>query len=160
MHSIILKVDESFGAEYAGEYEFAAISWKRYTDIMNQCATRDPLTRQRTDVDDAKLNNMLVLASLKRQPEKNPVTMEALTREDGLPSILVQRFVKCALTLNVLGVQEANQITLGVLRKRPTDEGIVSFLAFQLGKLPSEIEKEDVKKIQELITYWNAANKE
>ena len=160
MRSIILKVDESFGAECAGEYEFTAISWKRYTDIMNQCATRDPLTRQRTDVDDAKLNNMLILASLKRQPEKTPVTMEALTREDGLPSILVQRFVKCALTLNVLGVQEANQITLGVLRKRPTDEGIVSFLAFQLGKLPSEVEQEDVKKIQELITYWNAANKE
>lgn len=153
-------MDESFGAEYAGEYEFTAISWKRYTDIMNQCATRDPLTRQRTDVDDSKLNNMLILASLKRQPEKNPVTMEALTREDGLPSLLVQRFVRCALTLNVLGVQEANQITLGVLRKRPTDEGIVAFLAFQLGKLPSEVEQEDVKKIQELITYWNAANKE
>jgi hypothetical protein len=160
MRSIILKVDDSFGADYAGEYEFVAISWKRYTDIMNQCSMRDPLTRQPTDVDNTKLNNMLVLASLKRQPEKNPVSMETLTKEDGLPSLLVQRFVKCTLTLNVLGAQEANQITLGVLRKRPTEEGITAFLAFQLGKLPSEVEREDVKKIQELIAYWNAVNRE
>jgi hypothetical protein len=160
LRSITLKVDESFGPDYAGEYEFIAISWKKYTDIMNQCARRDPLTRQPTDMDDAKLNNMLLLASLKRQPEKNPVTMETLTRDDGLPTLLVQRFIKCTLTLNVLGAQEANQLTLGVLRKKPTEEGIIAFLAFQLGKLPSEVESEDVKKIQELITYWNAANKE
>jgi hypothetical protein len=160
LRSITLKVDDSFGVEYAGEYEFTSISWKKYTDIMNQCATRDPLTRQPTDIDNTRLNNMLILASLNRQPRKNTVTMETLTREDGLPSLLVQKFVRCALTLNVLGAQEANQITLGILRKRPTEEGITAFLAFQLGKLPSEIEKEDVKKIQELITYWNAANRE
>jgi hypothetical protein len=153
-------VDESFGPEYHGEYEFVAISWKRYTDIMKQCAIRNSMTGQYTDVDNSKLNNLLVLASLKRQPEKNPVTMETLTREDGVPSILAQRFVRCSLTLNVLGAQEANQITLGVLRRKPTEEGIIAFLAFQLGKLPSEVEKEDVKKIHELIAYWNAENRE
>ena len=102
MKDIVLKVDDSFGPAYKGEYVFSGITWGKYAQIMK----KHTVTNQAVVyTDDAKMNAELVLATLKSQPETKPVTMESLMSEDpekGIPPMLGAKLLECACKVSGL----------------------------------------------------------
>ena len=111
MKNIVLKVDDSFGPAYKGEYVFEGITWGKYAQIMKKHTVSNQAV---VYTDEAKMNADLVLATLKSQPETKPVTMESLTSEDpekGLPPMLGAKLLECAC--NVSGLNRTDFFRFG-----------------------------------------------
>jgi DNA-binding Xre family transcriptional regulator len=162
MEEIVLEVDDSFGVKYAGKYVFHGITWGKYSALLTKYSVTDKLTGQILSVDNENFNAEQILSSLRSQPEGNPVTFESLISHDsekGIPALLGAKLLECASKVNLLSTQEINELTLSVLRKKPTIKVIEAFLCHELKCRPSELTEESAKKIHELIVFLDAQAK-
>jgi hypothetical protein len=79
-------VNERFGKEYAGSYVFQEITWAKRSRIIQKHTKYHPTTGQVIKSDYVAIQAETIWASLKEQPEGNPITLEKLLgEEDGIP---------------------------------------------------------------------------
>lgn len=163
METITLHVDGSFGERFRGDYVFRGIAYGLYCDILDRNVERHPLTGQVTRQNTRKINAEIALASLVSQPETKPLNMAVLTanyiEEGGVPVPLAGKFIDCASKVSMITPEEKNQLTLSVVREKPTPEAFKAWLCLQLGCLPSELREESAKDILEIVTYISATIK-
>lgn len=163
MKTITLHIDDSFGERFTGDYVFRGIAYGLYCDILDRNVEMHPLTGQVTKQNTRKINAEITLASLVSQPEGNPLNMAVLTanyiEEGGIPVPLAGKFIECASKVSMITPEEKNQLTLSVIRQKPTPEAFKAWLCLQLGCLPSELKEESAKDILEIVEYINATVK-
>ena len=100
-----IEVDERFGEEYAGKYVFQEITWAKRSRIIQGHTKYHPVTGNVLRSDYVAIQAETVIASLKEQPNSNPITLEKLlSEEDGVPIGLGEFFSKvvnrlCAVTI-------------------------------------------------------------
>ena len=97
--------DDRFGKEYNGKYVFQEISWAKRSRIIQKHTKYHPITGNVLRSDYVAIQAETIWASLKGQPEGNPITLEKLlSEEDGVPIGLGELFSKvvnrlCAVTI-------------------------------------------------------------
>jgi hypothetical protein len=162
MDTITLHIDGDF-ERFNGDYVFRGIAYGLYCEIIDRNTEKHPLTGQVTRQDTAKINAEIVMASLVSQPENKPLSLTVLLgryiEEGGAPISLGNQFVQAALKVSSVTTEEKNQLTLSVIREKPTPKAFNAWLCLQLGCLPSELREESAKDIQEIVTYINATVK-
>ncbi|MCJ7767768.1 hypothetical protein MUP79_05220 [Candidatus Bathyarchaeota archaeon] len=157
---IILHVDDSFGAKWKGDYKFRGIAYGLYGTIIEQNSETNPLTGIPTKQNTRRINAEIVMGSLVSQPENKPLSLTVLLidyiEEGGVPIPLAAKFVQCASEVSLITQQEKNQITLAMVREKPTPEMFQRYLCLQFGCLPSELRKENAKDILGFIADMEA----
>jgi len=92
-----LKVDDRFGREYAGQYLFEEITWAKRSRIIQKHTKYHPVTGRVIRSDYVAIQAETIIAALKEQPEKKPITLEKLLNEDdGVPVALGELLSKAA----------------------------------------------------------------
>jgi hypothetical protein len=90
----VLIVDDSYGPEFAGRYVFKPITWAKKRGIIAKHRKISHVNGQVISSDDTQIDAELILASLKSQPEGNPITLKRLLdEEDGIPDDLVEKLI-------------------------------------------------------------------
>jgi len=86
MRSEVLELDNRYGSEYAGVYLFQEISWAKRSRLIQRYTKYHPITGQIISSDFVAIQAETIIASLKKQPEHNPITLQKLLgEEDGIP---------------------------------------------------------------------------
>ena len=92
-----LKVDDRFGRDYAGEYILQEITWAKRSRIIQKHTKYHPVTGRVIRSDYVAIQAETIIAALKEQPEKKPITLEKLLNEDdGVPVALGEQLSKAA----------------------------------------------------------------
>jgi hypothetical protein len=104
----VLDVNERFGKEFAGKYTFTELSWAKRSRIIQKHTKYHPLTGQVVSSDFIAIQAETIWASLKEQPQTNPITLEKLLseHEDGIPIALGELLSKVVNRLNVVSLEE------------------------------------------------------
>jgi len=104
----VLEVDERFGKEYAGKYLFTELTWAKRSRIIQKHTKYHPSTGQVVSNDFIAIQAETIWASLKEQPQNNPITLEKLLseHEDGIPIALGELLSKVVNRLNVVSFEE------------------------------------------------------
>lgn len=108
MKTEVLEVDERFGKEYAGKYLFTELTWAKRSRIIQKHTKYHPSTGQVVSNDFIAIQAETIWASLKEQPQNNPITLEKLLseHEDGIPIALGELLSKVVNRLNVVSFEE------------------------------------------------------
>jgi len=107
MRTEVLKLDESFGKEFAGRYIFQEISWAKRSRIIQKHTKYHPISGQVASSDYIAIQAETIWASLKEQPPHKPITLEKLlNEEEGVPIGLGELFSQIVNKLNGLNVDE------------------------------------------------------
>ncbi|MGD6810849.1 MAG: hypothetical protein ACQCN3_14220 [Candidatus Bathyarchaeia archaeon] len=108
MKTEVLDVNERFGKEFAGKYTFTELSWAKRSRIIQKHTKYHPLTGQVVSSDFIAIQAETIWASLKEQPQTNPITLEKLLseHEDGIPIALGELLSKVVNRLNVVSLEE------------------------------------------------------
>src|SRR3989337_976489 len=97
MRSEVLELDNRYGSEYAGVYLFLEISWAKRSRLIQRYTKYHPITGQVMSSDFVAIQAETIMASLKKQPENNPITLQKLlAEEDGIPIELGELLSKIA----------------------------------------------------------------
>lgn len=109
MRTETVRIDDRFGAEYAGRYIFSEISWARRSRIIQKHTRYHPVTGQVVGSDYVAVQAETIAASLKEQPSHKPITLERLLKEneDGIPVELGELFSRIVNRLCSLTADEA-----------------------------------------------------
>lgn len=108
MNTETIQIDERFGEEFKGEYVFQEISWAKRSRIIQRHTKYDENTGKVIQSDYVSIQAETIAASLKKQPENNPLSLEKLLNEDkGIPIGLGERFSKVVNKLNAVSKREA-----------------------------------------------------
>lgn len=101
-------MDERFGKEYAGKYLFTELTWAKRSRIIQKHTKYHPSTGQVVSNDFIAIQAETIWASLKEQPQNNPITLEKLLseHEDGIPIALGELLSKVVNRLNVVSFEE------------------------------------------------------
>jgi len=92
-----IEVDKRFGDEYAGKYVLQEISWAKRSRIIQKHTKYHPVTGRVVRSDYVAIQAETIIAALKEQPEKKPMTLEKLlSEEDGVPVALGEVLSKAA----------------------------------------------------------------
>jgi hypothetical protein len=73
MKTEFLEVDERFGKEFAGNYTFSELSWAKRSRIIQKNTKYHPVTGQVVSSDFIAIQAETIWASLKEQPQTNPI---------------------------------------------------------------------------------------
>ena len=97
MRTETIDVDNKFGDEYAGKYVFQEITWAKRSRIIQKHTKYHPVTGRVIRSDYVAIQAETIIAALKEQPEKKPITLEKLLNdEDGVPVALGELLSKAA----------------------------------------------------------------
>src|SRR3972149_8136102 len=97
MRTEVLELDNRYGSEYAGVYLFQEISWAKRSRLIQKYTKYHPITGQIISSDFVAIQAETIIASLKKQPEHNPITLQKLLgEEDGIPIELGELFSRIA----------------------------------------------------------------
>ena len=97
MRSEVLELDNRYGSEYAGVYLFQEISWAKRSRLIQRYTKYHPITGQIISSDFVAIQAETIIASLKKQPEHNPITLQKLLgEEEGIPIELGELLSKIA----------------------------------------------------------------
>ena len=97
MRTEVLELDNRYGSEYAGVYLFQEISWAKRSRLIQRYTKYHPITGQIISSDFVAIQAETIIASLKKQPEHNPITLQKLLgEEEGIPIELGELFSKVA----------------------------------------------------------------
>jgi hypothetical protein len=103
-----VQLDDRFGKEYAGEYIFGEITWARRSRILQKYTKYNKALGEVEDCDFIAVQAETILASLRKQPEGKPITLQRLLDEEsGIPIDLGELFSQIVNRLNNLGPEEA-----------------------------------------------------
>jgi len=118
MRTEVLELDNRYGSEYVGVYLFQEITWAKRSRIIQRHTKYHPITGQVTSSDFVTIQAESIIASLKKQPENNPITLQKLLgEEEGIPIELGELFSKIANKL--CGITPDEQHFLS----EPSEEG-------------------------------------
>ena len=107
MRTETVEVDGRFGDGYVGVYLFKEISWAKRNRIIQKHTRYHPVSGQVVKSDYVAIQAETVWASLKRQPENVPISLEKLlSEEDGVPVELGELFSQAANRLCSVSVEE------------------------------------------------------
>jgi len=96
-----LEIDERFGKEYQGSYVFREITWAKRNRIIQKHTRYSKASGEVESSDFIAIQAETIWASLQKQPETKPVSLERLLGEDiGIPIDLGELFSKVANKLN------------------------------------------------------------
>ena len=104
MRKQTVNIDKEYGAEYTGKYVFQEITWAKRSRIIQKHTKYHPLSGQVQSSDFIAIQAESIWASLKEQPQGNPLSLEKLlSEENGVPIALGELFSQvvnglCALT--------------------------------------------------------------
>jgi hypothetical protein len=104
MRKQTVNIDKEYGAEYTGKYVFQEITWAKRSRIIQKHTKYHPLSGQVQSSDFIAIQAESIWASLKEQPQGNPLSLEKLLgEENGVPIELGELFSQvvnglCALT--------------------------------------------------------------
>ena len=104
MRKQTLNIGSEYGAEYAGKYVFQEITWAKRSRIIQKHTKYHPISGQVQNSDFIAIQAESIWASLKEQPQGNPLSLEKLLgEENGVPIPLGELFSQivnglCALT--------------------------------------------------------------
>jgi hypothetical protein len=93
-----------YGAEYQGKYVFQELTWAKRSRIIQKHTRYHPVSGQVVSSDFIAIQAETIWASLKEQPQGEPVTLERLLgEENGVPIALGELFSRivnslCAMT--------------------------------------------------------------
>ena len=97
MRTEVLELDNRYGSEYRGVYMFQEITWAKRSRIIQKHTKYHPITGQMISSDFVAIQAETINASLKKQPENNPITLQKLlSEEDGIPIELGELFSRVA----------------------------------------------------------------
>jgi hypothetical protein len=101
MKTECLEIDERFGKEYQGSYVFREITWAKRNRIIQKHTKYSKASGEVESSDFIAIQAETIWASLQKQPETKPVSLERLLGEDiGIPIDLGELFSKVANKLN------------------------------------------------------------
>ena len=107
MRTETVEVDGRFGKEYVGRYVFGEISWAKRNRIIQKHTRYHPVTGQVVKSDYVAIQAETVWASLRQQPQNQPINLEKLlSEEDGVPIELGELFSQVANRLCSVTVEE------------------------------------------------------
>jgi hypothetical protein len=107
MRTEIVVIGEEFGKEYAGKYVFSEISWAKRSRIIQKYTRYSQQTGQVVLSDYVAIQAETIMASLKEQPPKKPITLEKLlSEENGVPIGLGEIFSQIVNRLNNVSFEE------------------------------------------------------
>jgi hypothetical protein len=99
-----VNLGSEYGAEYAGKYVFQELTWARRSRIIQKHTRYHPVSGQVVSSDFIAIQAETIWASLKEQPQGEPITLEKLLgEENGVPIALGELFSRivnslCAMT--------------------------------------------------------------
>ncbi|PVX24535.1 MAG: hypothetical protein CW691_07405 [Candidatus Bathyarchaeum sp.] len=100
-------MDQRFGKDYSGTYVFGEISWAKRNRIIQKHTRYHPVSGQVVKSDYVAIQAETVWASLKEQPQNQPISLERLlSEEDGVPIELGELFSQTANSLCSVTVEE------------------------------------------------------
>jgi hypothetical protein len=107
-----VEISKKFGKEYAGSYLFQDISWAKRSRIIQKHTKYHPTTGQVMKSDYVAIQAETIWASLKEQPESQPITLDKLlNEEDGIPIGLGEFFSKVVNGLCGVTVEETKNLS-------------------------------------------------
>ena len=105
MRKETVEIDSCYGERYVGKYVFQEISWAKRSRVIQKHTKYNKMTGNVLSSDYVTIQAETIWASLKQQPESNPISLEKLlSEEDGIPIGLGEVFSKavnrlCNVTL-------------------------------------------------------------
>jgi hypothetical protein len=107
MRREVVELDDRFGEQYAGRYVFEEITWAKRSRIIQKHTKYHPVTGQVRSSDYIAVQAETIWASLKEQPETEPITLEKLlSDDDGIPIGLGELFSRVVNRLCGVTVEE------------------------------------------------------
>jgi hypothetical protein len=118
-----VEVDGRFGEEYFGRYVFGEISWAKRNRIIQKHTRYHPVTGQVVKSDYVAIQAETVWASLREQPQNQPVSLEKLlSEEDGVPIELGELFSQVTNRLCSVTVEETRFLSGQSGEENPTSQ--------------------------------------
>jgi len=88
-----IELDDRFGEEFQGKYVFSEISWAKRSRIIQRHTKYHPISGQVVSSDYVAIQAETIWASLKQQPQTNPISLaRLLSEEDGISIELGELF--------------------------------------------------------------------
>jgi hypothetical protein len=133
-------VDERFGEEYAGTWVFQEISWAKRNRIIQKHTRYHLVTGQVVKSDYVAIQAETIWASLKKQPQNKPVTLDKLlSEEDGVPIELGELFSQVTNRLCSVTVEETRFLSEQSGETSPTSQSQSSDSAKNSGSPPTSL---------------------
>ncbi len=103
-----IEIRENYGKEFAGTYNLQEITWAKRNRILQKYTKYNPTTGTVLSTDYVAIQAETIFASIVKQPENKPITLERLLAENetGLPVNLGELFAKAANKLSIVAVDE------------------------------------------------------
>ena len=79
----VIEVSGVFGEDYEGVYVFGEISWAKRNRIIQKYTKYHPVSGQVISSDYVAIQAETIWASLKEQPQSQPISLERLLSEDN-----------------------------------------------------------------------------
>ncbi len=108
MKTDTIEISEIYGKEFAGTYNLQEITWAKRNRILQKYTKYNPTTGAVISTDYVAIQAETIFASIKKQPENKPITLERILSDDetGLPVNLGELFAKAANKLSIVAVEE------------------------------------------------------
>ncbi|MCW4016806.1 MAG: hypothetical protein NWF06_10585 [Candidatus Bathyarchaeota archaeon] len=129
MRTQTIEIDSRFGEDYVGSYVFGEISWAKRNRIIQKHTRYHPVSGQVVKSDYVAIQAETIWASLKEQPQSEPISLERLLSEDvGIPIELGELFSQTANMLCSVTVEETRFLSGQSDEQSPTvqSQGFVS----------------------------------
>jgi hypothetical protein len=118
-----VEVDARFGEDYVGRYVFGEISWAKRNRIIQKHTRYHPVTGQVVKSDYVAIQAETVWASLREQPQNQPISLEKLlSEEDGVPIELGELFSQVTNRLCSVTVEETRFLSEQSGEASPTSQ--------------------------------------
>jgi hypothetical protein len=107
MHKETVNIGTEYGIEYAGTYVFQELTWAKRSRIIQKHTKYHPITGQVVNSDLIAIQAETIWATLKEQPQNQPITLDKLLgEENGVPIALGELLSKIANDLCALSREE------------------------------------------------------
>ena len=121
MRKQTINIGNEYGAEYTGKYVFQEITWAKRSRIIQKHTKYHPLSGQVQSSDFIAIQAESIWASLKEQPQGNPLSLEKLLgEENGVPIALGELFSQIVNGLCALTREETAFLSEPSAAKNPT----------------------------------------
>ncbi|MCW3984149.1 MAG: hypothetical protein NWE96_09160 [Candidatus Bathyarchaeota archaeon] len=123
MRKQTLTLGNEYGAEYQGQYVFSEITWAKRSRIIQKHTKYHPLSGQVQSSDFIAIQAETIWASLKEQPQSQPLTLEKLLgEENGVPIALGELLSQIVNGLCALTREETAFLSEPSAAKNPTPQ--------------------------------------
>ena len=156
MHKETVNIGTEHGTEYAGKYVFQELTWAKRSRIIQKHTKYHPITGQVVNSDFIAIQAETIWATLKEQPQNQPLTLDKLLGEGKRHPNHVGRVAFKNRKQPLCTIKGRNHFFIRAIRRQNPHPAITEFrLCKEFGWTPTQLTKQPARTIHQFTIILN-----